>query len=1713
MEKLDFMFVKNLGTKFILIFVMAMTLIATSCVPQKASSSKRKTTSAGTDSSTDTTPDEGTPSFSTDVSWYSGNQDLDSTLTINEDLATVIYLRGSSVNSFLATNANMNLQYCLVVSYTDAVAKKQLRARAIPISFFNFATNTQERLLRVDFPEETTNTTTCTGDAYYLTTAEPDIATPTNSAINSAFSPSSLCVGCNKTLFSSNVSLYTASSGISTTNYIPNESLNLSSLNLRVDTTSSVTSPVVGQCSDDSCKLDGFDCCLNGQCVQDGGLRSDASTQPNYLQALADVASNPSNFINWPNVYFVCGSNVVPLPTPTALPDAQGTADAILAEQIKMYNCLEEGKKEFPDFATNNLCEPTFDQTAYEAIRSEVWRQCGCNADPFPTDPNDPVCPDYGLKAITNLAGTIVKIECDVPPPPADPTPFQAINLSVSSRSAPHRYYKAVDGTSVDDITVNFGGDVVEGEEFSYLDESGKTDPVNGSFNMNSILGQFSLELTKARPAKTINVEFDQTYVITTNSGYYSPCPQCAFDSWFQTFTAFPTSSFGTGLQAVGYTTNRQEFNNNSTFGNYEDTSFGRACFLPPTMIPFSHQKNTNVQTQRLNRLKTQAALYINGYKKDWYGFNKGALIGSFDGVTWFAIGKGRRVTATSSKLFLAINAPFADLAEPSDTVVSITVDNGNSTVAEFDYDPSLDITDARQSTGASCQMWHQCNVDSDCVTKLGWEYMCQDISTFRTKWPKFSTNADEFADDEYTDADFPRILQGLMPAGSNKRCVYRGAGAICKKNFVSGLPANKTKNFACAPNFHCADLGDSEYNEELVRTPNQVEIFLFGQDANVLGRPLSYLGGGKRLPTEVIENIKYNAAIHSTDTNDFGVCRPSRSLSGSSFVNRHGSRDGTGRVDYISQIGNCSSTTTGTSRAGNCPIFETRPDQVTTVGDYRMTALDDATAITQNACGAESKRLNGTVFESSFKEIESGVLTSLNSILSQTLPVDACFRRAGSVCHTDLDCSPNRMHAEQAIFFGSSYFGGTQAELEYWQEDLVCSQGAEKPFLRDDDFNDYDMTKNLCCREIEKDITMYTEDQSGILDETPPSHVNLDVTQFAFQDPTATGRYSRYTAASAEKTTTAQTSPIAEAPVIEPGETPKKYQWKTINDTGSNTCCGGGWIRKFVDGSNDWTNPNRLNIDPTNFKCLNYTNELPLQNVSPVDPDNYSRDKEKLCLSPADGGCMQVGMPEPDGFKIIPPTAPTRNTNQLFVIPITPPTQGGQEGIEVTTYAPFEPIPYENGSPINPADDDAPYNYLHDPAYTAASFYLPAYIGATPTDDNNIISVILHYFKDGSDQVGCQIPGPDPRTNVGAETLTKRVGACPIGAANNPTVLNNHEWCLTTDNTGRTIFHFNGDSTYFTTDPQDSDGCNYGGVIITYRIPNRAGYETTDGNALPAANRGMEPGNDLYYLTKMSRFELLGIPQIQYEPIYCNTNKENMVPGFFDIATDTRTDFENAAFSFDSNGDTKNGTNYGHIYGVYERNDESTGVTTANGGTQPKVVYQDKVKLNPIFSSSEFKCCQKLGNETSNASKCCSNFAEDVDGVLTCKLPSKTNLNVYFNKFVSSEGIGEELPSGGLTEDDFIPETGEPKLNANVNSKIVAMGQEFCTSGAVRQGSAFGYFNGQPNNGFYQQNGSIEDSKIYSIVDSVKDEDEDNQTGMSRFLAGYKWDHHFYCE
>ena len=111
------------------------------------------------------------------------------------------------------------------------------------------------------------------------------------------------------------------------------------------------------------------------------------------------------------------------------------------------------------------------------------------------------------------------------------------------------------------------------------------------------------------------------------------------------------------------------------------------------------------------------------------------------------------------------------------------------------------------------------------------------------------------------------------------------------------------------------------------------------------------------------------------------------------------------------------------------------------------------------------------------------------------------------------------------------------------------------------------------------------------------------------------------------------------------------------------------------------------------------------------------------------------------------------------------------------------------------------------------------------------------------------------------------------------------------------------------------------------------------------------------------------------------------------------------------------------------------------------------------------------LGSETTNPGQCCSNFidrqvAGDDETPFVCKLPVGTDLNVYFNRFVSGDGVDGVNGLDGLIDEDFNPTTGEPRLQNSTFQKIQALGETYCQVPATRVGAAFGEFQGEPNTG-----------------------------------------------
>jgi hypothetical protein len=1673
--------------------------------------------------------------------WYTSKNN-GKIISLDRENTSIIYLRGRFIHEFLKYKTNASKKYCLVGDFTlPDESQKQLRVQTIPITFTNFSTQTLERLFRLDLKEKTNSEKICDG---VLPFTKNNIVSSTQiTSLNVAFQTSDLCSNCSTLLSSVNITIYEENKddnnlpiNLTSEQKISKQKLPLTSLGLEV--LSPAMSSKIGdsRCSNSICQARKFDCCLNNQCVKDAQVKPGASSLSDYNQALVDVETNEMNFLLYPNIYYICPN----FPRPIASKPDEGDNDNLEQAQAQLeldknyYNCLLEGEKESPSFEDNNVCEPSIEsqsrQQRFEEIRSLIWKRCGCKADPFPTEPDNLICPNYGLRPIKNLADQILRFECSVPSNAVSGPPFQDLEIKLNGRTIPHRFYKKTDGSSVDDLTTLITSVDQEGNPFFYQDDQGKSEPEMSPFSMNAILGPINVMLNQSVPAKVINVEFDRQYIISAIKGFFTPCPQCQKDSWLSSLSAYPFSQNGVGVQAAGYSTKRNSYDNNTSNGNYEDTIFGRACWIPPTMIALGHSKNSSLQTQRLNRLETQSAFFVNGYQRDWYGFNKGAIIGSFNGISWFSIGNGRRVTSTSTKLFLAFNAPFGDLSDPTTTTVSVLADLGSNSVANFDYNPSLGLEHPQQNKGGTCRLYHQCEKDSDCVTKLGWEYVCSDVSRLKSHWPKFDKDANETANDQIDQAGFSTILSNFPPGGSStKRCVYKGAGSLCKRNYKSDLDVKYQKLLTCAPNFYCASLGDNVFNTKVIRTPNLFNPIIFGQQASILGRPENYVGASSLLTDIVKENIRDNASLFSSDTDDFGLCRPGKQLVTTTtaypLLTQHKNADSKKRTDYISQISSCDETKTGDDRVITCPLFERNIKSIN-YGNYIKDVTSDNSSLIsdnfkkelhyQNACGKES------VYEdtSSFSLIEAKRISLLAFLEEETMAASACLRRAGSICHTSLDCVPNILHEKQALTLDKTYFGDTDAEHQYWQESLVCGQAQRAPLLTDLDYEKYDMTLNRCCREIGKELTMYTQYKKDSADpdlipDQGSGSLDMSADTFSYNFPSTDGRYSRYgliDLKNVDGTNDSNPTPYNQLPIVETvnniPETPRQFQWKSLHETGRRSCCGGGWIRKFSDDTNDWTQNPRINFDIAAFSCLNY--QTPLSFYPPSDdcnsgsettsclspdkvsPKNYNKDVEKLCLSPANGGCLQVEIPAVSGFELTYPSDMSNDAATMDTTPTEAPVTGSPIKQALSSNVPYMPTPYANPTAIA---STGPYNYFATRTFhDATSFYLPIYIGGS-TNINSVkikyVSSAKSFYKNATEDTSCSIPS-NPKIDI-----------------------NKEEYCLETLTNNYVVFHIKADQ-----DATDDSGnnWNYAGVQINFNPTGTTLYKYDNNNTTNPLHTRLKSGNALYYLTKLSRFELSGIPQIFYEPLYCNTDRSKLVENLYDLSDHSRNNFEASDFSFpyDQTKNYQGGRSLGRIY----HNDASADLDQSSDASNPdaRIVLDNKILLGQVFSPNKFKCCLKLGEESPSKDLCCSNYSisqKNTNGktVDICKLPKGTDLNLYFNRFVSGEGYGKTLPAGGLEDTHYIPETGEPKMNQETYNKLDALGREYCENKDIRRGAAFGYFYPEPNSGFFEQEQSPDESRKYSIIDSILDSDPINDTGTVKFLQGYRWNHHVYCK
>lgn len=827
-------------------------------------------------------------------------------------------------------------------------------------------------------------------------------------------------------------------------------------------------------------------------------------------------------------------------------------------------------------------------------------------------------CSDTGycnLKPVYSLINGITIISdysCELVDPDAEVLPSLRTEY-FSSKAMPHRLFDPAGNpqkTPVpmtitethSDNSVTTSVSYQEGTLFEYTKGNFlKPNNVERYIGFNEIYGSITGKANSAMPAHEVRVEKDHTYDLYTTTGQYSSCLNCGSDYYSYLSRLFPDSFLG--ASGGGYNPKLQLSQTNKFKAKYyraDDLKFGRACYVPATMIPWTHNKTSTRQAQRLSRLHAQHFLFANGYQRDWYGFDYGSLIGSFDGVTWFAVGTQRRIKAKSDKLYLAINGAFSDLTESSTFGVKI-IDITSSTTT-----PSMPTEDY-ETTAAECRNYHVCNSDADCVTQLGWDYVCQDVNGIKTNWPKFDQTSLEIPNN--SELQFLRDLIGNIDTSKGtRRCVYRGAGAPCHTNYSS---VNEFNSFhrttssalsACAPNYHCQSFIQGSalpyFNDRIARFALSVEYknsslgtadHTFSLAAPIIGRPYSYMGKTAIPMNEYPINNNFYA------NNVSAICLPGKDVSSGSqsFEAQHSKRpDIRAQGDKINGIGVTPYIQKADHYLSSCALLDDDGNYLYHQTTMLNKSLNDAAV--KKFAGAQATSTNALgAFISLIAENNLTKLFEAEQATSPVLEQNRCLRTAYSPCFSDTDCAPSNFISSRLQEIDETNSDVTAAlnqyEIKYWKEELICAQAMRKSD------SSYDPKLNRCCREVGKTITIGTYQNQT---DTPQfNHSAIPGIDLVINDPARYSRVSTIYKDLKEGTKKPLAAPADDRCSSALGcvdlENTMERQFESFDQVATRTCCTGSWVRNFDKdengGGHKWGPLKTQKIPKDIFKCLNW--------------------------------------------------------------------------------------------------------------------------------------------------------------------------------------------------------------------------------------------------------------------------------------------------------------------------------------------------------------------------------------------------------------------------------------------------------------------------------------------------------------------------------------------
>ena len=451
--------------------LIALLLLLVSCMPS-ATVTRNGIAEDGTN--TETTSGSGNGSGGSvavsEIGWnYLGSNSL--SISIDAANLNTAYLTGTDIQNYLSTSTNFNnVNYCVAASFDIGGVIYELRARAVPISYYDFTKQQTVRVFRVDYPDATNSSSFCSGTLFIQDSSGSYIA-DTSGALSPVFNAGDLCPTCTTLQSSSRVRVYKKESTI---RQIPSSLLKFDSLVLKIDpNNNSTNNPTT--CSQSTCVARGFDCCLDNQCVDEGKERPSAATQYPALLSIAKeaIVLDRLAYLQYPQLYYICGTTPS---TTSGSGSGSGTPDTnhdpVFQQTKKDYFCLKNlqsqatlstyHKELLTDSSWNPSTDCLTDAVAdkdktqyYLKVVERLYKNCECGAGPLLSEKING-CPAYEYKVVLGTETEPLQFQCD--PPPSDGTtqlPTQ-MTVSVSGRAAPHRYFEEA-GTQ-------------EGDSFSYTD-------------------------------------------------------------------------------------------------------------------------------------------------------------------------------------------------------------------------------------------------------------------------------------------------------------------------------------------------------------------------------------------------------------------------------------------------------------------------------------------------------------------------------------------------------------------------------------------------------------------------------------------------------------------------------------------------------------------------------------------------------------------------------------------------------------------------------------------------------------------------------------------------------------------------------------------------------------------------------------------------------------------------------------------------------------------------------------------------------------------------------------------------------------------------------------------------------------------------------------------------------------------------------------------